>query len=146
MDVVATPLGTGVPNVFSLKQGQHILLTLFVAAFATLYSEATIYLFFVLPVKARWFLWLEVLFAFLAFLGSKDLAGFLGICTGVFATWFWLQPKGRRPGLRELWLRTQRWWLERRMKQLRRKRGFKVVPGEGQGRPPGDPGPNGYFN
>jgi len=150
--VASVLLDLYIPNVFSLMQGQHMVLTLVVAAFATLYAEATIYLFFVLPVKARWFLWLEVLFAFLAFLGSKDFAGFLGICTGVFATWYLLQPKGRRPTAREIWLRMQRWWLEQRMKRLRKKRGFKVVPGEGKGGggggggARGGPGPGGYLN
>ena len=40
-------------------------------------------LFFVLPIEARWFLGLEVLFAFLGFLNSKDLAGFIGVVSGV---------------------------------------------------------------
>ena len=31
------------------------------SAFATLYRNATIYLMFVLPVQARWFIWLEIL-------------------------------------------------------------------------------------
>ncbi len=136
VDAAATLAGSPVPTAFAIMQGQHMLLTLVIAAFATLYADATIYLFFVLPVRARWFLWLEVLFGFMAFLGSKDLPGFLGICTGVGATWLWLQPRGPRRGARDLWLRTQRWWLERRMKRLRRKRGFQVVPGD-KGRPGG---------
>ena len=132
---VTVTLGGGfVPNAFAIMQGQHMLLTLLIAAFATLYADATIYLFFVLPVRARWFLWLEVLFAFMAFLGSKDLAGFAGICAGVGGVWLWLQPRGPRRAFRDLWLRSQRWWMERRMKQLRRKRGFSVVPGERDGR------------
>ena len=61
---------------FQLMQGQRILLAIVIAAFATLWGEATILLFFVLPVKARWFLWLEILFAFIGFLESKDFAGF----------------------------------------------------------------------
>ena len=60
-----------------------MLLAIFIAAFATLNRNATILLFFVLPIQARWFLWLEVLFAFIAFLGSHDLPGFLGITTAV---------------------------------------------------------------
>jgi hypothetical protein len=128
--VVATLAGAFIPNAFLIMQGQHMLLTLVIAAFATLYGDATVYLFFVLPVRARWFLWIEVLFGFMAFLGSKDLPGFLGICAGVAGVWLWLKGPGARRTFRDLWLRSQRWWLERRMKQLRRKRGFQVVPGE----------------
>lgn len=148
--VLVVVAGGHIPNVFRIMQGQHMLLTLIIAAFATLYANATILLFFVLSIRARWFLWLEILFAFLAFLGSKDVAGFLGICAGVFAVWYFLQPRGRRPTARELWLRSQRWWLEQRMKRLRKKRGFRVVQGDGGGTggggPRGGPGPGGYLN
>ena len=128
--LVATLSGAVIPNAFLIMQGQHMLLALVIAAFATIYADATIYLFFVLPVRARWFLWIEVLFGFMAFLGSKDLAGFAGICAGVGGVWMWLQRRGPRRTFRDLWLRSQRWWLERRMKRMRRKRGFQVVPGE----------------
>ena len=56
------------PPPFVLLQGQHVLFAIVIAAFATLYRDATILLFFVLPVRARWFLAIEVLFAFMAFL------------------------------------------------------------------------------
>ena len=58
---------------FTLMQGQRMLLVIVIAAFATLFGNSTIYLFFVLPVKARAFLWIEILIAFLGFLGSRDL-------------------------------------------------------------------------
>ena len=54
-----------------------------IAAFATLYGNATILLFFVLPIQAKWFLLLEIVFAFMGFLGSGDLGGFLGIVAAV---------------------------------------------------------------
>ncbi len=115
---------------FVLMQGQRILMVILVAAFATLYGRATIYLFFVLPVQARWFLPLEILFAFVGFLGTHDLAGFLGVCATVGATWAWLRPGGPRRGLREGRLRFQQWWIQQRLRRLRRRKGFTVVPGD----------------
>ena len=52
---------------------------------ATINRRATIYLI-ILPIEARWFLGIEVLFAFMGFLVTHDLAGFLGICAAVGAT------------------------------------------------------------
>jgi len=117
---------------FVLMQGQRTLLAVLVAAFATLYGRATIYLFFVLPIQARWFLPIEILFAFIGFLSTRDLAGFLGICAAVGATWWWLRSGGRRLDLRETRLRVERWWLDRRLRRLRKRRGFTVVEGEGK--------------
>ena len=125
------------PSAFALIQGQRMLLAIVIAAFATLFGEATILLFFVLPIRARWFLWLEVLFAFVAFLGSgdprfgapKDLAGFVGICTAVAATYLLLSPGGPGRTLHNLRKRLEMRWLEWRLKQLRRKRSFDVIDG-----------------
>lgn len=130
---------------FQLMQGQYILLSVIIAAFATLFGDATILLFFVLPVKARWFLPIELLFAFISYLSSKDLAGFVGICSAVGITWVLLTgpAAGRilKSGPRQLWLRLQHWWMRRKLDNLRKKRNFKVVPGEGRGR--GGEGGNG---
>ena len=110
-----------------LLQGQRTLLAVLVAAFAVLFRDAQILLFFVLPVQARWFLPLEVVIAFIGFLRTHDLAGFLGICTAVGLTWLVLARGGVGRGARETWLRTQQWLLQRRMSRLRKKRGFRVV-------------------
>lgn len=126
------------PHTLELMQGQRMLITVLIASFATLFGNATILLFFVLPIQARWFIPIEIAIAFIAFLGTKDLAGFLGICTGVGIAWVLLSgPAGvhglRRRG-RELWLRFQQRWMRRRLDRLqrqrqerRRKSGFKVV-------------------
>ena len=45
--------GLAGPYAFVLMQGQRMVLTILIAAFATLYGNATILLFFVLPLKAR---------------------------------------------------------------------------------------------
>ena len=122
-----------------LLQGQRILLTVVIAAFSTMFAQATILLFFVLPVQARWFLWIELAIAFIGFLGTRDLAGFLGICTAVGITYVMLTGgldiRGIRRRLREAWLRLQyRWYrskLDREQKKKRAERNFRVIPGEG---------------
>ncbi|MFV2072620.1 MAG: hypothetical protein ACC742_08210 [Thermoanaerobaculales bacterium] len=114
---------------FQLMQGQRILIAIFIAAFATLWGNATILLFFVLPIRARWFLWLEVLFAFIGFLESHDFAGFCGVCTAVFLTYSGLQPGGPRRVLRDWRKRAERIVLERRLERLKRKRRFDVIDG-----------------
>jgi len=124
-------LGHISPNAFVLMQGQYMLISIFIAAFATLFGNATIMLFFVLPIRASWFLWLEILFAFMGFLNSHDLAGFGGICAAVGSTWFLLQPGGPWTGLKNLKLRLRRMWLQKRLSRLRKRRGFDVIDGDG---------------
>ncbi len=120
---------------FPLIQGQRILLTILIAAFATLYGHATILLFFVLPIQAKWFLGIEILFAFMAFLGSlrlyggRDLAGFLAICVTVGVVFVSLRGGNWRRALRELRLRFEQKILEVRLKRMRSKKGFRVVQG-----------------
>ncbi len=119
--------------VFSLMQGQRILITVVIAAFSVLFANASILLFFVLPVQARWFLWLEILFGFMGYLSSKDLPGFLGICTAVGVTYSMLSGRGPRKILRELRLRIEKLILEARLASSRKKRNFRVVDGGGKG-------------
>ena len=118
-------IGLGTRSPFWIMQGSSMLLTILVAAFATLYANATILLMFVIPIRARWFLWLEILFAFLAFLPTKDFAGFVGMCTAVGTTYSILTSGSLRRALREYRLRIERRILEARMRQRRRR--FKVV-------------------
>ena len=137
VQLVMLAVGSVGPSAFALMQGQRMLLAIVIAAFATLFGDATILLFFVLPVRARWFLWLEILFAFVAFLGTgdprfgvpKDLAGFVGICTAVAATFLLLSPGGPGRTVHSLRKRLEMRWIEWRLKQLRRKRPFAVIDG-----------------
>jgi hypothetical protein len=133
---------TGVTAPILLLQGQHVLVVLLIAAFATLFADATIYLFFVLPVRARWFLWIEIALAFMGYLQTKDLAGFLGLSAAVGGVWFFLHGGLRKVkrSPREAWLRLQRWTIERKLKRMRKQRGFTVIPG---GRGDGDDGDQG---
>ncbi len=120
-------LGASAPNLFALMQGQHFLIVVLIAAFATLNANATILLFFVLPIQARWFLLLELVFAFMGFLGSGDLAGFAGLCAGIGAG-VWLVGGGGRGGIaRDLWLRARHAWFRARLAWLKRRRGLRVV-------------------
>ena len=116
-----------------ILQGQRMLLALVVAAFAVLFRDAQILLFFVLPLRAGWLLALELLIAFIAFLATHDVAGLLGLYAGVAVAWGSLRRGGLGGGLREAWLGGQQWWLRRRMARLRRKRGFRVVEGQTKG-------------
>lgn len=115
---------------FALMQGQRTLLAILIAAFATLGRSAVILLFFVVPVRAGWLLWLAVLFAFVGFLATRDLAGFTGLVVATAATWLQLAPGGPGRGLRRRWLELRQWWLRRRLDRERRRRGLRVVRGD----------------
>jgi membrane associated rhomboid family serine protease len=118
---------------FVAMLGQRMVLTILIAAFATLNGEATIMLFFVLPIKARWFLWLEIVFAFVFyFLPYKDFAGFLGVCVAVFLTYSSLIPGGPRRVLRNWVKRFEEKILRARIDRMRRKRRFDVIDGSGK--------------
>jgi hypothetical protein len=119
-------------NPFALMQGQRVVYVILIAAFATMNRQATILFMFVLPIQARWFLWLEILIAFMAFLQPPhDLAGFLGICTAVGLTYLYLTRRGLRRGLlRDTRLRVQRFWIQRKMNRMRKKSGLRAVPGD----------------
>jgi hypothetical protein len=121
----AGPSPTPVP--FVLMQGQRVLLAIVVAAFATLYRDATILAFFVLPIRARLFLWLELVIAFVAYLGSKDIGGLAGIFAAAGITVWRLGARPADRGLRSRWLRWRRGRLERKVDRLARRRGLRIV-------------------
>lgn len=133
--LVTTTGAMEVPLPFVLIRGQLLLTTIFIAAFATAHADATILLFFILPLRAGWFLWLEILFGFMGFLGTRDLPGFLGICAAVAISNLYVRSsgaigKGGRRTLREMRLRLERWWIQKKLERNRRKRGFRVIDGE----------------
>ena len=119
--------GAGTSFPFQIMQGQRMLLAILVAAFATLYGNATILLFFVLPMPARWFLWLEIGLVFVAFLSSKDLAGFAGICAAVGVTVLTLPGSSARQRLRRRYLSWRARRIERRLARLAKRRGLRVI-------------------
>jgi hypothetical protein len=119
---------------FAIMQGQHILLAIFIAAFATAHRDATVYLFFFLQVPAKWMFLVEFLFALMAFLATRDLPGFVGICAAMGLTYLYVRSSGSMRGgtrtFREMRLRMEKWWIQRKLDRARRKRGFKVIPGD----------------
>lgn len=115
-------------NAFALMQGQRMILTVLIAAFATMNRNATILLFFVLPIQARWFLLLEIVFAFLAFLSTHDLAGFIGICVAVGFTFGALTGWRTQGWILQSRLRLQQLWLKAKLAWMRRRRGLHIVP------------------
>lgn len=125
VDIATAAVGLASPLAFTLMQGSGMLMTILISAFATLYRNATIMLMFVVPVKARWFLWLMVLFAFMGFLPTKDFAGFVGTCTAVGATYSILTSGGLRRAMKEYRLRLERLYLEAKMNRSRKQ--FRVV-------------------
>ena len=129
VDLFGRLTGTATLSAYSLMQGQRMLITITIAAFATLRRDATILLFFVLPVRAGHFIWLEILFAFIAFLGSKDLPGFLAICAAVGLTWYLLTHRSSRGVFKEARLRVEKWLIQRKLARMRRKSNLRVAPG-----------------
>ncbi len=125
-------LGGQAMNAFVLMQGQRMVLAVIIAAYAVLRANATILLFFVLPIKARWFLWLEIAFAFIGFLSTKDFAGFVGVCAAIGLTVWFVRHPTLKGGLHELRLRTEQRVLQRRLGRMRNKSKLRVVRGEGE--------------
>lgn len=129
VDVLLRLAGFPLGPPYLIMQGQRVLITVLIAAFAALFADATIYLMFVLPIRARWFIWVEILFAFIAFLATRDLPGFLGLCAAIGITWTVIRHGGPGRGLRRAWLRFRQRRLEAQLDRERRKRGFRVVRG-----------------
>ena len=120
-------VGGAGPNAFLIMQGQQMLLAIAITGFAVIRRDATIMLFFVLPIKARWFIWIEIAFAWVGFLRYGDLAGFVGICTAVGTVFALLRPGRTRGLMRESRLRLERWYIRQKLNRGRRR--FRVVPG-----------------
>ncbi len=120
-------VGSAGPSAFTVMQGQRMLLAIAITGFAVIRRDATIMLFFVLPIRARWFIWIEIAFAWVLFLQTGDFAGFIGICTAVGAVVALLRPGRTRGLMREMRLRYERWYVKQKLNRGRRR--FRVVPG-----------------
>jgi len=140
VDALLRLMGRPNDNAFVLMQGQSLLWALFVAAFVTAYRGATIYMI-IFPIEARWFLLLEILIIFIGFLQTKDLPGLLGMYAAVaIGVGYVRSGGGKWIGLRELRLRMERRWIQWKLDRNKRKRGFRVIPGDGErGRGNGSP-------
>jgi hypothetical protein len=128
--ILRTVLGLGfMPPLFPLIQGQQVLLAISTAAFSLLYSDAIVMLFFVLPLPARFFIWLPILFGFIGLLPTKDLPGLIGLSVAVLVTWLVLRRR-RLPGRPSWWTRLRVLWHEQRLRRLRRRSGLRVLDGD----------------
>ncbi len=123
---------------FVIMQGQRMLDAIVITAYATLFGEATILFMLIIPIKARWFIGLEVLFAFLFFLNTRDLPGFVGIIAAIGITYSALTPGGPQRAWRNLRREVQRWIMERRLARMRRDRRFDIIDGGGLRGPEND--------
>lgn len=115
--------GLGMP--FQLVQGQRLLTAVMLAAFAALAGDATVYLFFVLPVRARLFPLVGLALACVAFLATRDFPGLVGVATATAAAWLWVRPGS----LRRWRLQLERRVARARLRRLERRRGWRVLDG-----------------
>ncbi|MEW6778189.1 MAG: rhomboid family intramembrane serine protease [Bdellovibrionota bacterium] len=125
---------------FLLIQGQRAIMACWITAFAVLNGTATIYLFFVLPVQAKWFVPLTIVLGFFGFLSTRDLAGFIGVCGGVASSWVYLRPGGPRRALKEWRLKWKRRRMQKELERLKGERGLHVVNRDDE------PPPGGWVN
>jgi hypothetical protein len=121
---------------FLMLQG-WTLMSILLAAWARAHRGATILFMFILPIEAGWLIALEILLAFIGFLVTKDLPGFVGICAAIGISWLYIARSGRiglgKRDLREYRLRLERWWIQRKLERAKKKRGFRVIPGDRSG-------------
>jgi hypothetical protein len=133
VDMTLTLSGWEPPNRFVLLQGWTLLAVL-LAAWARAHRGATILFMFILPIEATWYVALELLLAFLGFLGTRDVPGFVGLCASIGLGWLYVDRGGRiglrRKDLREYRLRLERWWIQQKLNRAKKERGFRVIPGE----------------
>ncbi len=140
-DVGAGLLGGFTASGFTLMQGQLVLLAILTASFGALHRDATIYLFFVLPIRGAWLPAITMLFAFLAFLNVRDLPGFVGLVVAAGVAWW--RPAGwgyrgnrggirggQGGGLKELRLRLRKRYLEWKLGRLKKRRTLRAVPSD----------------
>lgn len=133
VDLVLTLSGWIAPNRFVMMQG-WTLLAILLAAWARAHRGATILFMFILPIEATYYVFLELLLAFLGFLGTRDVPGFVGICASIGLGWLYVDRGGRiglrKKDFREYRLRMERWWIQKKLNRAKKKRGFRVIPGE----------------
>lgn len=113
--------------------GPGALLMALLVVFGLTRPNATILLFFVLPIRALWLAWGSGLLALLYFLATRSLGSAVWLAAWV-AAWLWL--RGVWTPLRRAWLRARYWWLHRRLRRLE-----VIEGGRGRTRDEGGGGP-----
>jgi hypothetical protein len=133
VDMAGHAAGWDPPLPFYLMQS-WTLLSIVVAAWARAHRGATILFMFILPIESGWLIALAILLAFIGFLRTHDLPGFVGICAAIGISWYYIARSGKiglgKRDLREYRLRLERWWIQRKLERAKKKRGFRVIPGD----------------
>lgn len=114
--------------------GPGPLLTALTVLFGFTRPNASILLFFVLPVRALWIAWGSGLLALLYFLSTRSLDSALWL-SGWIGAWIWLRGDPFQ-GLRKRWLRFRYDRLNRRLRKLE-----VIEGGRGRGASSRDDGP-----
>ena len=124
--------GLLVPEVFGARVvGISGSVMALLAAFSLVIPEATILLFFIIPVKAKWLIWLALGIDLLFFLPGNSGMAFHTHLGGALAAWL-LITGNWRPQLAIDRIRL--WWLSRRGNPKPKSRKFTVIDG-GKGGP-----------
>ncbi|MFH1463437.1 MAG: rhomboid family intramembrane serine protease [Pseudomonadota bacterium] len=125
-----------------LSTGPYLGLTGLTTAMVVVYGlanpNATIRLYFVLPIKGIWIVYLEFALLILFFLAYRDFTTTLDLA-GSTAALLWMVSDG---SIAVLWLKAKRQWLRRRRSFRTKKGRFDVIDG---GRS-GGPGAGGWVN
>lgn len=133
VDLTLDLSGWAAPRRYELMQG-WTLMAILLAAWARAHRGATVLFMFILPIEAGYYVALELLGAFLGLLVTRDVPGFVGICTAIGLGWLYIDRSGRiglgKKDLREYRLRLERWWIQQKLNRAKKKRGFRVIPGE----------------
>ncbi|MEM9553488.1 MAG: hypothetical protein AAGC60_04465 [Acidobacteriota bacterium] len=132
VDATLHALGGATAYPFVLMQGTQVVAAVLIVAFAALFANATI-LLIVLPIRAGWFLWIEIAFVVVGFLSTKDFPGFVGMLLVIGITYWSVTGDGPLRRLDRLRLRLRHWWISRQMKQRRGKSGLRLVDDESDG-------------
>lgn len=132
VDALLHALGWAAAYPFVLMQGTRVVTAVLIVAFAALFANATI-LLIVLPIRAGWFLWIELAFVVVGFLSTKDFPGFVGMVTTIAITHWSLTGDGPLRRLDRLRLRLQRWWITQQMKRQRGRSGLRLVEDDERG-------------
>jgi len=110
--------------------GLNPVITGLIVLFGLTRPNAQILLFFVIPIKAAWIAWGTGLFAFLFFLGGRDLDATLWL-SGWVGAYLWLQMRPSSTGLRRTLLQFKQRRIQERLQRAEEERlsQFEVIEG-----------------
>ncbi len=113
ISIIMFLLGFSLSYEFALMQGQRTILAILFTAFAAIFYEASVLLFFVIPIKARFFIPVLILILLMGFLRTKDLVGLCGVLAAMAYSFHFFRPKYAFPGFKRLRLLKRRKYTNR---------------------------------